>query len=125
MVEKAAREPPSRVNAATGPVELLRLGKEQTDAMLHINEELLEAYGDLSKAWLSRVQSEVEFWSELAGRLAASRSLPEGLHTYTGSLSQRLQMAANDGRRMFEDGQKITTTVTRSLSGKLGKTVGG
>jgi hypothetical protein len=125
MVEKAARESASRVDAAIGPAELLRLGKERTDAMLQINEELLEAYGELSKAWLSRVQSEVEFWSELAGRLAASHSLPKGLQTHTGGLSHRLQMAANDGRRMFEDGQKITTAVTRSLSGKLGKTVGG
>src|SRR5579872_2143493 len=111
MAERSARDAAGPSNGANGPARLLQLGKEQTDAMLHIHEELLEAYSDASKAWLNRVQSEVEFWSDLAGKLAASRSVPEGLQTYTGSISQRLLMAADDGRRLFEDGQKITSKI--------------
>lgn len=96
--------------------QLLQFGKERTDAMLNVNKEFLDAYQEASKAWISRVQSEVQFWSELAGKLAASRSVPEGLGTYGEGISHRLQMAAEDGRRLFEDGQKMVASITRSLS---------
>lgn len=113
MVDRAARDAPSWTDATVGSAQLLRLGMERTDAILNIHEELLDAYCDASKTWLSRVQAEVEFWSELAGNLAASPSAPEGLRIYTASISQRLQMAADDGRRLFEEGQRITTAITR------------
>jgi len=116
VVEKAMPDMTGRPEAGIGPARLLQLGKERTDAMLHIHEELLEAYHDASKAWLNRVQSEVEFWSQLAEKLAASHSVPEGMQAYTGSISQRLQMAADDGRRLLEEGQKISAAITRSLS---------
>jgi hypothetical protein len=92
--------------------QLLQFGKERTGAMLNVNKELLDAYQEASKAWISRVQSEVQFWSELAGKLAASRSVPEGLGTYSEGISH-LGMAAG---RLFEDGQKMVASITRSLS---------
>ena len=91
--------------------QLLQFGKERTDAMLNVNKELLDAYQEASKAWIGRVQSEVQFWSELAGKLAASRSVPEGLGAYGEGISHRLQMAAEDGRRLFEDGQKMVAFI--------------
>jgi len=108
--------------AALGPAQMLEFGKERTDAMIRVQKELLEAYQEASKAWVSRVQSEVEFWSELAGKLAATRSVPEGLGTCSDSMAHRLEMAAEDGRRMFEEGQKVIAAVTRSLSNGLSKT---
>src|SRR5579863_2319138 len=102
--------------AATGPAQMLQFGKERTEAMIHVHKELLDAYQEASKAWVDRVQSEVKFWSELSGKLAASRSVPEGMETCSESIAQRLQMAAEDGQRLFEDGQKMIATVTASLT---------
>jgi hypothetical protein len=119
MVGKATGETANQ--AALGPAQLLQFGKDRTDAMISVQKELLEAYQEASKAWASRVQSEVEFWSELAGKLAATRSVPEGVGTCSDSIAHRLEMAAEDGRRMFEEGQKVIAAVTRSLSGGLSK----
>ena len=94
----------------------LKLGKEQTDAMLGMQKELLDAYEKASQAWLARVKSEVDLWSELATKLAATRSAPEAMEVYQQTAAQRMQMAAEDGRRLSEDCQKIMGKVGQSLS---------
>ena len=105
--------------AGVGPAQFLQLGKERTEAMLKMQKELLDEYEKASRAWGARVKSEVELWSELATNVAASRSIPEGLEAYRDCVSQRMQMAADDGRRLFEDGQKIIATVTKTVSNGL------
>ena len=94
----------------------LNLGNEQTEAMLSMQKELLDAYDQSSRAWLARVKSEVELWSDLAKRLSASQSVPDVVGAYQQCVAQRMQMAAEDGRRLYDDCQKITQTITRSLS---------
>jgi hypothetical protein len=102
-----------------GPARLLQLGKERTDAMINVHKELFDAYREAGQAWVNRVKSEVEFWSDLTNKLAASRTVPEGLETYRDSMTQRMEMAAEDGRRLFEDGQKMIATVTGSVANGL------
>jgi hypothetical protein len=102
--------------AKVGPAQFFELGKEQTEAMAALQKELLEAYEQASRAWLARVKSEADLWSELAAKLAATKSAPEMLQAYQECVVQRMQMAAEDGRRLFDDCQKITAKVTRPLS---------
>ena len=94
----------------------LNLGKEQTEAMLIIQKELLDAYDQSSRAWLARVKSEVDLWSDLAKKLSTTQSVPDAVGAYQQCVAQRMQMAAEDGRRLYDDCQKITQTITRSLS---------
>ena len=35
-----------------------------------------------SRAWITRMRSEIELWSDLATKVTASRSVPEGLGAY-------------------------------------------
>jgi hypothetical protein len=55
-------------------------------------------------------------WSELATKLTATRSVPEALEAYTKCVSQRMQMTAKDGQRVFKDCQQITQKITKSLT---------
>ena len=55
-------------------------------------------------------------WSELATKLTATRSVPEALEAYSKCVSQRMQMTAEDGKRMFNDCQQITQKITKSLT---------
>lgn len=82
-----------------------KLGKEQTESMLDLQKELLEACEQASRAWLARVKSEVDLWSELAAKLARTQSAPEALGTYQECVAQRMQMAAEDWRRLSDDYQ--------------------
>lgn len=105
--------------AGVGPAQFLQLGKERTEAMFKMQKELLDEYEKASQAWVARVKSEVELWSDLAAKVTASRSIPEGLEAYRDCVSQRMQMAADDGRRLFEDGQKIIASVTKAVANGL------
>ena len=97
-------------------IPMFKMGKEQTDAMVGVQKELLEAYEQASRVWLARVQSEVDLWSSLANRLTATRSAPEALEAYQECVAKRMQMAADDGRRLFEECQNVTQKITQSLS---------
>jgi hypothetical protein len=57
-------------------INLTELRPEQTEAMLDAQKEFFGAYEDAGRAWLARVQSEVDLWSGLAARLTATRSVP-------------------------------------------------
>jgi hypothetical protein len=94
------------------------LGKERIEAMLGMQKELVDAYEQASRAWLARVKLEVEFWSDLTTKLGAAHSAPEALETYQKSAAQRMQMAADDGRRLSEDCQKIMHKMTGLMSTK-------
>jgi hypothetical protein len=61
------------------------------------------------------VQSEIALWSDLASKLSATHTVPEALETYTKCVSQRMQMAADDGRRLVDESQQITQKITKSL----------
>lgn len=101
---------------SSSPGSIFEVGKERTESMLHMQKELLDTYEQVSRAWLARVKSEVDFWSELAAKLTATRSAPEALEAYQKCAAQRMQMAAEDGRRLSEDCQKIMHKVTGSLT---------
>jgi hypothetical protein len=79
-------------------------------------KELSDACEQVAARWASRVKSEVELWSELGKKVIASRSVPERFDLYRDGIAQRLQMAAEDEHRLFEDGKKIMEAITRSLS---------
>jgi signal transduction histidine kinase len=94
----------------------LNVGKEQTDAMLRMQKELLDAYEQASRAWLARVKSEVDLWSELATKLTGTHSTSEAMGAYQECVAKRMQMAAEDGRRLSDDCQKVMQMITRSMS---------
>jgi hypothetical protein len=92
-------------------------GGRRIDSVANLQREVLEAYEQASSAWLARVQSEADLWSRLATKLPTMRSVPEAMQAYQECISQRMQMAAEDGRRLSEDCQKIMQKITTSLAG--------
>jgi len=98
------------------PMDFFNFGKGQTDAALKMQKEILGAYEQASRVWLVRVQAEVELWSQLAAKLTATRSVPEALGAYQESVAQRMQMAAEDGRKLAEDCKEILGKITQSVS---------
>jgi hypothetical protein len=100
----------------SGQTPFFELGKEQTEAMLGMQKELAQAYEQASRDWLARVKSEVDLWTELAAKMAATRSVPEALRAYQVCVAQRVQMAADDGQRLADDCQRIMEKVSRSVS---------
>jgi len=92
--------------------------KAQTEGMLNLQKEFLETCEQATRAWLDRVKSETELWSRLGAKLTTTRSVPEATEAYWKCLSEQMQMTAEDGRRLFEDCQKITQKIAGSLNGR-------
>jgi hypothetical protein len=90
-------------------------GQEQTEAAMALQRALLESCDQASRAWLARVQSEVSLWSDLANKLSGTKSVPEAFEAYSKCVSQRMQMAADDGRRLVDECQQITQKIAKSL----------
>ncbi len=102
--------------AASGAGALLKLGREQTAASLKVQQDVLAAFEEANRAWLARVQSEVDLWSQLAAKLSATHSVPDALRAYQELVAQRMQMAADDGKRLSTNCQQIFGKLTQALS---------
>jgi hypothetical protein len=92
------------------------LGQPEMDAKFKLQKELLDAYEAVLHTWLARVKSEIDFWSDLAASMQNVRSIPEALAVYQQSLGRRVELAAEDGRRMLEDSQNALSIITRATS---------
>src|SRR5262249_17149696 len=90
-------------------------GQEQTGAALGLQKELLASYEQVNRVWLARPQSEVALWSDLATRLTATKTVPEALEAYAKCVSERMKMAADDGRLLADEAQQITQKITKAL----------
>ena len=111
----ANRETTGSTAAKAGPIPLFNWGNERSEAAIALQKAVLESYEQASRVWLSRLQSEIELWSDLANKLGTSHSVPEALETYTKCVSQRMQMAVDDGRQLFEESQQVTQKIAKSL----------
>ena len=84
------------------------------NAATNLQGELSETYEQASRSWLSRVNSEIALWSELATKLSTPRSIPEVLEVYQRCAAQRMQLAVEDGQRLFDECQRITQRITQA-----------
>lgn len=88
----------------------------QTEAVAAMQKDLLAACEEMSHAWMERMKSEAEFWSEFGAKLSSTRSVPDAMSAYQEGIAQRMKTAADDGRRLFEDGQKMFNIITRGMA---------
>jgi hypothetical protein len=97
---------------------------DRGDAALNLQKAILESYEHASHVWLERLQSEIALWSDMANKLSATKTLPQALETCSKCVSQRMQMAADDGRKIFDEAQNVTQKIARSLGngGSAGST---
>src|SRR5262249_21969371 len=89
---------------------------DQTAAALNLQKAILESYEHASRTWIDRMQAEFSLWSDLASKLSRTTSVPEALEAQTKCMSQRMQMAADDGRKLVDEAQQITQKIAQSLS---------
>jgi len=103
----------------SGMLPFINLGQERAEAAAALQKELFEAYEQASRAWLARVQSEVTMtWQ----RVGTTRNFSDALQAYTQSVSQQMQLTAEDGKRLLGDCQQITQKISKSLAnGKVAR----
>lgn len=96
--------------------KFVKAGKDQAEAFTALQKELMEAYEEAGRAWSERMRTELELWTELGKKLTSTHSVPEAVQIYQQSMTQRMQMAAEDGQKFAADCQKLAQKVARTMS---------
>jgi hypothetical protein len=86
------------------------------ESAVALQKEMLQTYERLSRAWLDRIQAEVELWGDLAKTLASSKSATEALKAYGDCVARQIQMSAEDGRHLFSDYREITQKIAKVVT---------
>ena len=58
----------------------------------------------------------MEFASEFAGKITSARSVPDVMNAYQSWISKRMALYVEDGRKLFDDGQRVLNTTMKLLS---------
>lgn len=103
-------------SSVDAPADFLKFSQAQIEAAMEIQKEVLEAYEQISLEWLERVKWEAKLWSELAASMSAAKSVPDAMAAVPNCATQRMRMAAEDGRRILSDSQKMANAVTRGMA---------
>ena len=98
------------------PPEFAAMGKKRLEELVAMQTGLLEKLQEVNRDWFDRMQSEAALASEFTAKLTAARSIPETATVYQEWGSRRMEMAVEDGKRLFADGQKFVETGARLLS---------
>jgi len=114
LSEKSTASSASALNVA--PAEFAEMGKRRLEATIRIQTDLLDNWQEMNREWLSRVQSEVDLASELTSKLTAARSVPDAATACQEWAGKRMNIFAEDGRRLVADSQKFMQTSARLFS---------
>jgi Phasin protein len=96
--------------------EFAEMGKKRLEELVAIQSEQLKKLQEVNQHWLERMQSEATLASEFTAKLTAARSMPEVATAYQEWTQRHMEMAADDAKRIFDDGQKLAETGARLLS---------
>ena len=82
-------------------------------------KQLLDTFEQFNRQQLARGKREMEFASEFAGKITSARSVPDVMNAYQNWISKRMALYVEDGRKLFEDSQRVLNTTMKLFS--LGK----
>src|SRR5262245_27472644 len=83
------------------------------DGMIALQRETLGACQQWNRELLSYMQSEIELWSDLPRKVATAGSVPQAMEAYAKTVSQQMQMTAEQGQQAINDYQKISHKLTK------------
>jgi DNA-binding transcriptional regulator GbsR (MarR family) len=96
--------------------DFAQFGAKRIETFMEVQKQLIETFEQLNREQLARVKQETELASEFAGKVTKARSVPEIMTAYQEWLSKRMALFTEDGRKLFEDSQKVVNTTMRLLS---------
>ena len=99
-----------------GSPELTAMAMKGFEGFAEAQSEFMENIREANQKLLDRMQSEAALASEFASKLAASRSLSDTTTVCQEWSKRRMELFAEDGKRLMADSQKFVEKVARLLS---------
>jgi hypothetical protein len=78
-----------------------------------LQKEILDAADEANRAWLARSRLEAVLTMELINKLLAARSMADASTACQQCMTRRLDLMAEDVRRIADDGKKIVKAAAR------------
>ena len=76
----------------------------------------MEAYEEAGRAWSERMPDGDRSSGRTRQEADTTHSVPEAMQIYQQSMTQRMQMAAEDGQKFAADCQKFAQKIARTMS---------
>ena len=89
---------------------------KRVEAVKEVQTQLLDTFEQFNLQQLARGKQEMELASEFAGKITSARSVPDVMNAYQSWISKRMALYVEDGRKLFEDGQRVLNTTMKLLS---------
>jgi thermostable 8-oxoguanine DNA glycosylase len=102
------------------PGELAEIGKKRLAAMMEMQKAFLDTIESMNQAWFERAKTEADLASELVTKLSTAKSVPETASAYQECLGKRMDMLADDSRRLLSDSQRFVNLGARFLTNGAG-----
>jgi len=108
MTQKQSN-PDSAAISATPLVqpEIAEFARKKVESLLEVQKELMQTLEGINRDLFNRAKAEAELASKFVGKLADVRSVPDATTAYQEWASREMELLAEDGRHMFENGEKI------------------
>jgi hypothetical protein len=98
---------------------LAALGKKRVEELARAQADLLITMKDAHRRWFDRMESEARLASEFTRKVTSCRSIPDAVTACQEWTGRRLEMMADDGKRLLVDSQRMMETGARLLSDGL------
>jgi Phasin protein len=98
------------------PLEFAAFGTKGLQGLVQAQSEFFEKIQKINQDWFDRIQLEATVASEFATKLTAARSVPETAAIYQEWARRRLEIAAEDGKRLLGNSQQFMEMGARLLS---------
>jgi Phasin protein len=108
--------PPNLIPSDLIPPEFAAMGKKRFEEFVAMQKELVGKLQQMNRNWFDRMQSDATLASEFATELTAVRSIPETATVYQKWAARRMEIAAEDAKRLLADGQSFMETGVHLLS---------
>ena len=89
---------------------------KRVGAVKKVQKQLLDTFEQFNRQQLVRSKQEAELASEFAGKITSARSVPDVINAYQNWISKRMALYAKDGRKLFDDSQRILNTTMKPLA---------
>src|SRR5262245_35430399 len=116
MAQKEQRAAARSAMPNIDPAQFAHMGQKQVEALVDVQRELMGIIEEVNREWASRAQDEAKLATEFAGKLSTARSIPDATAVWQQWLGRRMEIFAEDSRKIAADSQKFMAATARALS---------
>ena len=89
---------------------------KRVETVREVQKQLLDTFEQFNRQRIDRAKQEMELASEFAGKISSARSVPDFMNAHQNWISKRMALSVEDGRKLFEDSQRVLNTTMKLLS---------